>query len=44
MEEFEKDSYIRGFQVYQDSWTPFLGYRASDLYVGNPRDRYAVTV
>ena len=33
MEEFEKASCIRGFHVYQDSWTPFLGDRASDLYV-----------
>ena len=28
MEEFEKASCIRGFHVYQDSWTPFLGDRA----------------
>ena len=26
-------SCIRGFHVYQDSWTPFLDDRASDLYV-----------
>ena len=33
MEEFEKASCIRGFHVYQDSWTSFLGDRASNLYV-----------
>ena len=44
MEEFKKASCIRGFHVYQDSWTPFLGDRASNLYVkmsqvANARDR-----
>ena len=33
MEEFEKAGCIRGFHVYQYSWTPILGDRASNLYV-----------
>ena len=33
MEEFKKASRVRGFHVYQYSWTPILGDRVSDLYV-----------
>ena len=45
MEEFKKASCIRGFQVYQDNWTPILGERlVSKNGPGNPRDRYAVAV
>ena len=23
--EFEADSYVRGYHVYQDNWTPVIG-------------------
>ena len=39
MEEFEKDSCIRGFHVYQDSWTPFLGDRPGIL---NSRNKFSL--
>ena len=45
MEELEKASYIRGFHVYQNNWTPILGKRlVCKNEPGNPRDRYAVAV
>ena len=39
MAEFEKDSCIQGFHIYQDNWTPVLGERLECKNdPGNPRD------
>ena len=41
--EFETDSSVRGYHVYQDNWTPVIGERLNyEREEENPRDRYAV--
>ena len=44
-EEFETNGCVRGFHVYQDTWTPVIDEklvcRRED---SNPRERYAVAV
>ena len=45
VEEFETNSCIRGYHVYQDRWLPIIGERLEcRRELGNPRDRYAVEV
>ena len=41
--EFETDSSVHGYHVYQDNWTPVIGERLNcEREEENPRDRYAV--
>ena len=41
-EEFETDSSVRGYHVYQDNWTPVVGEQLlCEWEEGNLRDRYA---
>ena len=43
--EFETDSSVRGYHVYQDNWTPVIGERLNcEWEEENPRDRYAVAI
>ena len=43
--EFETDSSVRGYRVYQDNWTPLIGERLNcEREEENPRDRYAVAI
>ena len=43
--EFETDSSVRGYHVYQDNWTPVIGERLNcEREEENPRDRYAVAI
>ena len=43
--EFETDSSVRGYHVYQDNWTPVIGERLNcEREEENPRDRYAVVI
>ena len=43
--EFETDSSVRGYHVYQDNWTPVIGERLHcEREEENPRDRYAVVI
>ena len=43
--EFETDSSVRGYHVYQDNWTPVIGERLNcKREEENPRDRYAVAI
>ena len=43
--EFETDSSVRGYHVYQDNWTPVIGERLNcEREEENPRDRYAVPI
>ena len=45
VEEFEMNSCIRGYHVYQDRWLPIIGERLEcRRESGNPRDRYAVAL
>ena len=44
MEEFKTASSVRGFHVYQEIWSPFLGEVLTCRKEENPRDRYAVAV
>ena len=45
VEEFETDSCICGYHVYQDHWLPIIGERLEcRRESGNPRDRYAVAL
>ena len=45
MEDFERESCIRGFHVYKTIWEPALGEELQCLREhGNARDRYAVAV
>ena len=37
--EFETDSSVRGYHVYQDNWTPVIGEREEE----NPRDRHVIS-
>ena len=43
--EFETDSSVCGYYVYQDNWTPVIGERLNcEREEENPRDRYAVAI
>ena len=43
--EFETDSSVRGYHVYQDNWSPVIGERLNcEREEENPRDRYAVAI
>ena len=43
--EFETDSSVRGYHVYQDNWTPVIGERLNcEREEENSRDRYAVAI
>ena len=43
--EFETDSSVRVFHVYQDNWTPVIGEQLNcEREEENPRDRYAVVI
>ena len=43
--EFETNSSVRGYHVYQDNWTPVIGERLNcEREEENPRDRYAVAI
>ena len=43
--EFETDSSVRVFHVYQDNWTPVIGERLNcEREEENPQDRYAVAI
>ena len=43
--EFETDSSVRGYHVYQDNWTPVIGERLNcEREEENPRDQYAVAI
>ena len=43
--EFETDSSVRDYHVYQDNWTPVIGERLNcEREEENPRDRYAVAI
>ena len=43
--EFETDSSVHGYHVYQDNWTPVIGERLNcEREEENPRDRYAVAI
>ena len=43
--EFETNSSVRGYQVYQDNWTPVIGERLNcEREEENSRDRYAVAI
>ena len=45
MEEYEVSSVVRGFHVYQQSWSPSLEEQLECLReAGNNKDRYAVAV
>ncbi len=45
MEEYEVSSVVRGFHVYQRSWSPSLEEQLECLReAGNDKDRYAVAV
>ena len=45
MEEYEVSSVVRGFHVYQQSWSPSLEEQLECLReAGNDKDRYAVAV
>ena len=44
-EEFETNSSIRGYHVYQGNWTPIIGEQLNcEREDENPRDRYAVAI
>jgi len=43
--EFETDSSVCGYHVYQKKWMPVIGEQlVCKREEGNPRDRYAVAV
>ena len=43
--EFETDSSVRGYHVYQDNWAPVIGERLNcEREEENPQDRYAVAI
>ena len=43
--EFETESSVRGYHVYQENWTPIIGEQLQcEREDGNPRDRYAVAI
>ena len=44
MEEFKTASSVRGFHVYQEIWSPFLGEVLTCRKEENLRDLYAVAV
>ena len=45
IEELKTDSSVRGYLVYQDSWTPVVGEQLlCEWKEGNPRDRHAVAI
>ena len=42
--EFETDSSVRGYHVYQDNWTPIIGERLNyEREEENPRDRHVIS-
>ena len=42
--EFETDSSVRGYHVYQDNWTPVIGERLNcEREEENPRDRHVIS-
>ena len=43
--EFETDSSVHGYHVYQDNWTPVIGERLinCEREEGNPRDRHVIS-
>ena len=43
-EEFETDSSVCGYHVYQGNWTPIIGEQLNCERDENPRDRYAVAI
>ena len=44
-EEFETDSSVCGYHVYQGNWTPTIGEQLNcQREDENPRDRYAVAI
>lgn len=45
MDTHEADSCVRGFHVYSNIWTPFVGETlACEKEIGNPTDPYAVAI